>query len=78
MKTSLDPSEYALVHGVFKSLAQSPWFDPTSLNEKECAKLVLRVYSSGVDDEGGLLAGCLKEAHQRFSKRSAVASEAPA
>jgi len=78
MKTALDPAEYALVHGVFKSLAQSPWFERTSLNEKECVKLVLRVYSSGVNDEDGLLAACLKEAHERFSKRSAVASDTPA
>lgn len=77
MKTSLDPAEFELVQGVFKSLAQAPWFDRTSLNDKECAKLVLRVYSSGVKDEDGLLAACLKEAHQRFSKQSMIASDAP-
>jgi len=77
MKTSLDAAQYKLVHGVFKLLAQAPWFDRTSLNEKECAKLVLRVYSSGVDNEDGLLAACLQEAHQRFCKQSIVASDAP-
>lgn len=58
MTTSLDPAEYELAQGVFKSLAQASWFDRTLLNEKECAKLVLRVYLSGVIDEDGLLAAC--------------------
>lgn len=78
MKTSLDPAEYELVQGVFKALAQAPWFDRTPFNEKECAKLVLRIYSSGIDDDDSLLAACLPEAHQRFSKAGAVASDAPA
>lgn len=78
MKTALDPAEYALVKGVFKSLAQAPWFDRTSLNEKGCAKLVLRMYSSGINDEDRLLAACLKEAHRRFSREGAVASDASA
>lgn len=77
MKTSLDPGEFDLVQSVFKSLAQSPWFDRTSLNEKECAKLVLRIYSSGVNDEDALLTACLKEAHQRFSKAATVVTETP-
>lgn len=67
MKTSLDPAEYDLVHRVFKSLAKAPWFDRVSFNEKECANLVLRVYASGVADEGALFAACLPEARRRFS-----------
>jgi hypothetical protein len=78
MKTSLDPAEYELVQGVFKSLARAPWFDRTALNEKECAKLVLSVYSNGINDDDGLLAACLPEARRRFSKAGAVAPDAHA
>ena len=78
MKTSLDPAEYDLVQSVFKSLAQAPWFDRTSANEKECAKLVLRLYSSGIGNDDSLLAACLPEARQRFSKAEAIVSETPA
>jgi hypothetical protein len=75
MKTSLDPAEYELVQGVFKSMAQSPWFDRTPLNEKECAKLVLRIFATGIADDDGLLAACLPEAHNRFSKHPEIVSE---
>jgi hypothetical protein len=47
MKASLEPAEYEIVHSVFKRLAQAPWFDRTSPNEKACAKLVLNHYSAG-------------------------------
>lgn len=78
MKTSLDPAEYDLVHGVFKALAKAPWFDRVSFKEKECAKLVLRVYGSGVADEGELFAACLPEARRRFSKGDASPPNAAA
>jgi len=44
MKTSLEPAEYEIVQGVFKRLAQAPWFDRTASHEKVCAKLVLKHY----------------------------------
>lgn len=77
MKASLDPAEYELVQRVFKSLAQSSWFDRTPVNEKECAKLVLRIYATGIADEDALLTACLREAHHRFSKHDAIVSETP-
>jgi hypothetical protein len=67
MRTSLDPAEYDLVQGVFKSLARAPWFERTTFNEKECAKLVLQAYAAGTTDEAGLLAACLPEVRRRFS-----------
>ena len=75
MKTSLDPGEYDLVHGVFKSLAQAPWFDRTSPNESECAKLVLRAYAGGIVDGEALLASCLPEARRRFSRTEEIAAD---
>ena len=76
MNTSLDPAEYDLVQSDFKSLAQAPWFDRTSANEKECAKLILHLYSCGIGDDD-MLAACLPEAHRRFSKAEVVASDTP-
>ena len=77
MKTSLDPAEYDLVQRVFKSLAQASWFDRTSVNERECAKLVLHIYATGITDEDALLTACLPEAHRRFSKHDVIVSETP-
>jgi hypothetical protein len=65
MKVSLEPAEYEIVQGVFNRLAQAPWFDRTSPNEKACAKLVLNHYSAGATNPVDLLAACEPEARQR-------------
>jgi hypothetical protein len=66
MKASLGPAEYEIVQGVFKRLAQAPWFDRTAPHEKECAKLVLKHYSAGATNPEDLLAACEPEARQRY------------
>lgn len=66
MKASLEPAEYEIVQGVFKRLAQAPWFDRTVSNAKECAKRVLKHYSAGATNPVDLLAACEPEARQRY------------
>jgi hypothetical protein len=66
MKRSLGPIEYEIVQGVFKRLAQAPWFERTASNEKERAKLVLKHYSAGAPNTEDLLAACEPEARQRY------------
>jgi hypothetical protein len=65
MKTSLEPTEYEIVQGVFKRLVRAPWFDRTASHEKDCAKLVLKHYSAGATNSEDLLAACEPEARQR-------------
>lgn len=67
MTASLEPAEYEIVQGAFKRLAQAPWFDRTSPNEKARAKLVLKRYSACVTNPVDLLAACEPEARQRYS-----------
>jgi len=65
---ALSPREYDVVQAVFKSLAQSEWFDRTIENEKACARFVLLQYQDGMHEDA-LLALCLNPARERFSRR---------
>jgi hypothetical protein len=66
MKPSLKPAEHEIVQGVFKQLAQAPWFDRTASNEMKCAKQVLKHYSAGATNPLDLLAAFEPEARQRY------------
>lgn len=68
MQTALNPLEYEMVQGVFKSLAQAEWFDRSNNNERACAKLVLLIHSTGIDDAERLRQACEPQARERFSK----------
>lgn len=68
MQNALTPVEYEMVHDVFKSLAQAEWFDRSEVNERACAKLVLLVKSTGIDDARALHRACEPQARERFSK----------
>lgn len=68
MQNALSPVEYDMVQGVFKSLAQAEWFDRNDRNERDCAKMVLLVHSSGIDDADTLHQACEPRARRRFSK----------
>lgn len=68
MQNALNPVEYEMVHDVFKSLAQAEWFDRSEVNERACAKLVLLVKSTGIDDARALHRACEPQARERFSK----------
>lgn len=72
MQNALSPAEYNLVHGVFKSLAQSDWFDRTDANERDCARMVLLVHSGGIDDADALHRACEPRARKRFARSQAV------
>jgi hypothetical protein len=72
MQNALSPVEYNMVQGVFKSLAQAEWFDRSDVNERNCAKMVLLVHSSGIDDADALREACEQQARQRYSKSHTV------
>jgi hypothetical protein len=71
MQNAMSPVEYEMVQGVFRSLAQSEWFDRNSINEHECAKLVLLIHSAGIDNADALHRACEPHARERFSKSPA-------
>ena len=50
MQNALNPVDYEVVQSVFNSLAAAEWFDRSEANEQDCAKLVLLIHSSGIDD----------------------------
>ena len=68
MQNALSPVEYDMVQGVFKSLAQAEWFDRNDANERDCAKMVLLIHSSGIDDANRLHQVCEPHARKRFSR----------
>ena len=68
MQNALSPAEYHIVQGVFRSLAQADWFDRSEENEKECARLVLLMYSNGIGDALQLHEACEPRARERFAK----------
>jgi len=68
MQNALSPVEYDMVQGVFKSIAQADWFDRSDANECECAKMVLLIHSTGIDDADRLHQACEPQARKRFSR----------
>ena len=65
---ALSPREYDVVQAVFRSIAQSDWFDRTIENEKACARFVLSQYHDGMD-YAVLFALCEPSARERYSRR---------
>lgn len=68
MQNALNPGDYEVVQSVFNSLAEAEWFDRSEANEQDCAKLVLLIHSSGIDDAERLHQACEPRARERFSK----------
>ena len=68
MQNALSPVEYNMVRGVFRSLAQAEWFDRNDANERDCAKMVLLIHSSGIGDADRLHQVCEPHARKRFSR----------
>jgi hypothetical protein len=71
MQNAMSPVEYDMVQSVFDSLAQAEWFDRSESNEQACAKLVLLVHCTGIDDAATLHRACEPQARRRFSKHLA-------
>ena len=68
MQNALSPVEYDMVQRVFKSIAQAEWFDRSDTNERECAKMVLLIHFTGIDDADRLRRACEPQARKRFSR----------
>jgi hypothetical protein len=65
----LAPEEIKLVHSVYNEIIREEWFPRNSENCGECAKLVLRMYQAGIDDEYRLRKRATAVARSRFSER---------
>ena len=69
MLNALSPRDYDIVQSVFKELAKAEWFDRNPVNEKACARLVLRQFGEGGLSVQQLRDQCEPIAKDRFSWR---------
>jgi hypothetical protein len=61
------PSEFEVVHQVFKSIAREPWFDRSIARQRDFASFCLRAYQSGVTDPDMLFEECQRVARARYA-----------
>ncbi|UVC11164.1 hypothetical protein IHQ71_11640 [Rhizobium sp. TH2] len=61
------PSEFEVVHDVFKRIARETWFDRTIARQRDFAAFCLRAYQSGVTDPDRLFEECERVARARYA-----------
>lgn len=66
--SAYQPSEFEVVHGVFKRIARQEWFDRSITRQREFAAFCLRAYQSGVTDPDRLFEECERVARLKYAR----------
>jgi hypothetical protein len=62
------PSEFEVVHSVFKRIAREDWFNRSITRQRGFAHFCLRTYQSGVTDPDRLFKECERVARAQYAR----------
>lgn len=63
---SCQPEDLAMLQDVYKRILRESWFARTELNERDFAKVIVRLFQQGIADEERLFVEALAVARTRF------------